>query len=384
MDVFACIRVLGDMVAGLDNHAYMKQVDPDTGELEEIEVPLPRIVTDPYADVDPYDGDFKFVASLGLNGNFYLHVLDRDSRGNPLQVEILNPSAVKVERIKGVKTYRLGAIGQFIDPDDVVHIPWVNLAGGDVGMNPIEIGAAGLGIAIASQEYASRWFAQGAHPSGILSIQKPLTKNDALKLKSDLQTDHAGLNNSHVPLVLDASAKWEQIGLAPDASQLIENRGFSRSELTGFYGVPPFAVGGSATGADAGGWGRGLQETLISFGLFTLQGYTKRHARMWTKLCPPGVSVRKNLNDLSKTNDQMLSQFVNAVRISAVGSPNDGRKILGWKRSTQPGADSIFAPLNSSPSDTLAQAIAGANNQPAPAAPGTVDTGDQSGGAGDV
>jgi HK97 family phage portal protein len=379
MDVFACIRVLGDMVAGLETHGYMKRLDEnqDPPELEEIEVPLPRIVEQPYADVDPYDGDFKMVASLGLNGNHFVHVIDRDSRGNALLCEILNPSSVKVERIKGVKTYRLGAVGQFIDPNDIVHIPWVSLSGGDVGMNPIEIGSAGLGIAIASQEYASRWFAQGAHPSGILSVEKPLMKGDALRLKTELQTDHAGLAQSHVPLVLDSNTKWTQIGLSPDASQLIETRGFSRSELTGFYGVPPFAVGGSAAGADAGGWGRGLQETIISFSLFTLNGYVRRHARLWSKLCPPGVYVRKNLNELFKTNDQMLSQFVNAIRISACASPNDGRKILGMKRSNEPGADSIFAPLNSSPTDTLAQAIAGADNEPKPAAPGTVDTGEQ-------
>src|ERR1039458_1969718 len=147
MAVFACIRVLGDMVAGLDTHAYTQSIDAVTGELEEIEVPLPRVVANPYADVDPYDGDFKFVASLGLNGNHYLHVLDRDDLGNPLQVEILNPSMIKVERINGVKTYRLGAVGKFIDPEDIVHIPWVSLSGGDVGMNPIEIGSMGLGIA---------------------------------------------------------------------------------------------------------------------------------------------------------------------------------------------------------------------------------------------
>ena len=382
MAVFACIRVLGDMVAGLETHAYTKSIDSATGELEEIEVPLPRVVANPYADVDCYDGDFKFVASLGLNGNHYLHVLDRDDLGNPLLVEILNPSMVKVERIKGVKTYRLGAVGQYIDPEDIVHIPWVSLSGGDVGMNPIEIGAMGLGIAIASEEYAARWFAQGAHPTGILSVEKPLTKSDALRLKADLMTGHAGLAQSHVPLILDAQTKWQQIGLSPDVSQLIQTRGFSRAELTGFYGVPPFTVGGSEAGASAGGWGKGLQETLISFSLFTLQGYTKRHARMWTKLCPSGVYVRKNLNDLFKTNDQMLSQYVNALRISALATPNEGRRIVGLKRSDDPRADSLWAPLNSSPVDWIAQGMAGADNEPS-VTPGTVDTGDEGvGGAG--
>lgn len=390
MTVFSCIRVLADSIAGLDTHAYVK-VRNDRGGLEEEEVPLPRVVEDPYADVDPYDGDFKAVAAWGLNGNHFLHVVDRDNRGNPMQVEILNPSSVRVERVKGVKTFRMGAVGALIDPDDIVHIPWVSLAGGDVGMNPIEIGSMGIGIALASEEYAARWFAQGAQPTGLLSVEKPLTKADALRLKMELMTDHGGLSNAHLPLVLDSNTKWTQIGVSAEASQLLQTREFSRTELTGFYGVPPHLVGDTSDKGMV--WGRGLQEMVISFSMFTLQGYAKRHQRAWTRLCPVGggaygagqvgnVYVRKNLGDLYKTNDTMVAQLINALRITATVTPNEARGMVGRKRVDDPAADSLFAPLNSSPTDWYAQMQELGTPGTPGGSPNDVDPGDSGNGMG--
>src|SRR6202012_5055405 len=108
----------------------------------------------------------------------------------------------------GLKTYLLGAAGQVLPADDMVHVPWMSLAGGLVGLNPIEIGVNGFGIPIAAEQYASRYFAQGMHPSGILSIEKPLRTDDARRVKNDLFTNNGGLAQSHTPLILDAAAKW--------------------------------------------------------------------------------------------------------------------------------------------------------------------------------
>jgi phage portal protein BeeE len=166
MVVASCIRIIGDTVSGLTPRVY--KMEGSRRSRGDIEVDPPEVIVNPYADMDREEGDFKRIASLGLNGNFYMHIIDRNSRGLPTQVEILNPSAVHVDMRDGVKQYRVGQY--YLNPDDVIHVPWISLAGGIVGVNPIEIGAIGFGLPIAALQW-SRGLSAAETASSILPGQ---------------------------------------------------------------------------------------------------------------------------------------------------------------------------------------------------------------------
>ena len=359
--VAACLRVIGDTVSNIEPHVYrMNGVSPNP-VLDE-EVTPPEVIVDPYADMDREDGDFRRIGSLALGGNIYVHVIDRDLRtGMPVQVEVLNPSMIRVEMELGWKVYRIGAVGNLIPNQDVVHIPWMSLPGGLVGLNPIEIGAVTFGTPLAAAEYAARYFAQGMHPTGILSIQKPMQDADIERIQQELYTRHGGLAQSHTPMVLDAATKWQQISVSPETAQLLQSRAFSRGEIAGFYGVPPHLVGGETGDSGGGGpWGKGLQEMSIQFGVYTLRGYARRLDRADSRLLPPGYYVRRNVADLYRTNDEALGSYINMLRMASVASPNEARKIAGMAPSDEPGSSSIFAPINSAHSDFMAGPAGGA------------------------
>lgn len=350
MVVASCIRVLGDTSSGLEPHVY-RQVG-NRRSPEDKEVDPPAVIVEPYAEMDREDGDFRRVASLGLNGNMMSHVIDRDASGNPSQVEILNPSVIKVELVNGQRVYRVGAAGKQIPTRDIVHVPWLALAGGLVGLNPIEIGVNGFGIPIAAEQYAARYFAQGMHPSGILSLEKPLRPDDSKRVREELFTKHGGLAQAHTPIVLDSAAKWQQISITPETAQLLESRSFSRGEIAGFYGMPGFLVGDTPN--QGGPWGKGLQEMVMGFAIFSLSGYTRRLDRADTALLPAGYYVKRRVKELFATNDQMLGQFIQMLRMASVATPNEARELAGLPQSDEPAADSLFAPINSAHSDFLA------------------------------
>ncbi|MGH2877081.1 MAG: hypothetical protein ACRDLV_12595, partial [Solirubrobacteraceae bacterium] len=140
MVVSSCIRVIGDTAAGLEPRVYRQA--GNRRSKQDTEVDPPDVIVDPYAEIDREWGDFNRVGSLGLNGNMMSHVVDRagGKNGNPQQVEVLNPSLIKVSMVKGKVVYQLGAAGPVIPTADIVHVPWISLAGGLVGLNPIEIG----------------------------------------------------------------------------------------------------------------------------------------------------------------------------------------------------------------------------------------------------
>lgn len=356
MVVASCIRILGDTASGLEPHVYRQTGGRRSPQDKEVDPP--SVIVDPYADMDREEGDFNRIASLCLNGNMMTHVISRTGgkSGNPSVVEVLNPALIKPKIEDGKKVYRLGAEGRLVD--DIVHTKWESLPGGLVGLNPIEIGVNGFGIPLAAEQYASRYFAQGIHPTGILSLEKPLRPEDSRKVKGELQTKNGGLGQAFTPIVLDAAAKWQQISVTPETAQLLESRAFSRGEIAGFYGVPGFLVGDTP---DQGGpWGKGLQEMVMGFAIFSLSGYTRRLDRADTALLPAGYYVRRQVKDLFKTNDQMLGQFVNMLRQASIASPNEARELVGLAPSDELAADSLFAPINSAHSDFLAAGGSGA------------------------
>ncbi len=350
MVVSSCIRILGDVGSQLTPHVY--RMSGHSRSPEDKEVDPPAVIVEPYADIDREEGDFRRIASYGLNGNSISHVVDRDERDLPSQVEVLNPSIIKVEIRDGRKIYRVGATGRIIPSQDIVHKTWLSLGGGLVGLNPIELGINGFGIPIAAEQYAGRYFAQGMHPSGILSLEKPLRPEDSDRIEKKLMTKHGGLSQSHTPIVLDSAAKWQSITITPETAQLLQSRSFSRGEIAGFYGVPNFLVGDTP---DQGGpWGKGLQEMVMGFAIFALAGYTGRLDRADTALLPAGYYVKRRVKELFATNDQMLGTFVSMLRQAAIATPNEAREIAGLPQSDEPGADSIFSPVNSAHADFLA------------------------------
>jgi HK97 family phage portal protein len=222
------------------------------------------------------------------------------------------------------------------------------------------MGVNGFGIPIASEQYAARYFSQGMHPSGILSFEKPLRKDDAKRVKDELMVNHGGLAQAHAPLVLDSLAKWQQISITPETAQLLETRAFSRGEIGGFYGVPAFLL--NDTPGNGGPWGKGLQETVMAYAIFALSGYTRRLDRADTRLLAPGYYVTRRVKEMFATNDQALGTFASMLRQASIASPNDGRELVGLGRTDEPGADSVFAPVASSHSDFLAAGEWGAES----------------------
>jgi HK97 family phage portal protein len=349
MAVSSCIRILGDTSSGLEPHVYRQVGNRKSSDDKEVDPP--EVIVEPYADMDREDGDFRRIASLGLNGNMMTHIVDRDGKGNPCQVEVINPSLLKVEMVEGQKTFKLGAAGVVIPSEDVIHTPWMSLAGGLVGLNPIELGVNGFGIPLAAEQYAARYFAQGMHPTGILSLEKPLRPEDAKRVKDEVFTKHGGLSQAHTPMVLDAAAKWQQISITPESAQLLESRAFSRGEISGFYGVPGFLIGDTPN--QGGPWGKGLQEMVMGFAIFTLKHYTGRLDRGDTALLPAGYYTRRDVKQLFQTNSQMLGEFIQALRTMSVATPNEARELVGLPRNDEPGADSIWGPVNSAHNDWL-------------------------------
>jgi len=124
----------------------------------------------------------------------------------------------------------------YLAPSDVLHIPGLGFDG-LVGYSPIAMAKNAVGLAIATEEYGAKFFANGAAPGGVL--EHPGTIKDPQKIKESWNAAYQGSGNSHRVAVLEEGMKYQPIGISPEQAQFLETRKFQINEIARIFRVPP-------------------------------------------------------------------------------------------------------------------------------------------------
>ena len=247
--VYACVRILSEAVAGLPLHLY--QYNEDGGKSKALEHPLYRLLHD---EPNPEMSSFVFretlMTHLLLWGNAYAQVI-RNGKGEIVALYPLMPNKMTVSRDDKGQLYYAYQISQeeaiksknqevILKPSDVLHIPGLGFDG-LVGYSPIAMAKNAIGLAIATEEYGSKFFSNGAAPSGVL--EHPGTLKDPAKVRESWQSTFGGSANSNKVAVLEEGMKYSPISIAPDHAQFLETRKFQINEIARIFRVPPHMVG---------------------------------------------------------------------------------------------------------------------------------------------
>ena len=127
-----------------------------------------------------------------------------------------------------------------LKPTDVLHVPGLGFDG-LVGYSPIAMAKNAIGLAIAAEEYGSKFYANGAAPSGVL--EHPGTLKDPSKVRDSWNEAFGGSSNSHKVAVLEEGLKYTPISISPNEAQFLETRKFQINEIARIFRVPPHMVG---------------------------------------------------------------------------------------------------------------------------------------------
>lgn len=310
------------------------------------EVPLSSVIAAPFAELTQLDWRNQMQMSLGLRGNFYGQVIERDARGFPLQVMPINPDLVSVRRNSqtGVLEYRV--MGNLIALDDVFHVRAFTQPGSPIGMNPIEVLRTTLSIAQSADQFYNQFFSNSAQPGGILSVPGDLEPDDARELKQQWTEMHGGLNSAHMPAVLSGGITWQQITMTMQDAQFIESRAFSHSEIGAIYRIPPHMMGIADRSVQA----TDVEQQELSFERNTLVGWKRRHEIAMSSLLPRGQYVEIDLSERAAANSLVRWQVHQIKRNVGVVTPEEIRHEEGYKPLEGEWAEwakNPMAPLNS-------------------------------------
>jgi HK97 family phage portal protein len=236
--VFSCVRVISDSIAMLPVDVYRGR----GGETQSI--PTPVWIDQPNVDTDRVAFLVQTIVSLLLRGNAYWLVVRNDG-GQITELWTLHPDMVQVEAQGMRKAFRIQ--GQRFD-GELVHIPAMLFPGSKVGVDPISAARDAIGLGLATQTFGSKFFAQGAMPSGVITSPGIVTPEQAKELAQSWRAAHGGVNRSNLPAVLTGGAAYTPIAITPEQSQFLETRRYNDEQIYRLFGLQhPFTpMGGSS------------------------------------------------------------------------------------------------------------------------------------------
>lgn len=247
--VYSCVRVLFEAVAGLPLHMYRYT---DEGSKEKaVEHPLYFLLHDePNLEMTSFVFRETLMTHLLLWGNAYAQII-RNGKGEIIALYPLMPDRMKVDRDDHGQLYyeyvvstddapvNKGSLVKLF-PDEVLHIPGLGFDG-LVGYSPIAMAKNAIGLAIAAEEYGSKFYANGAAPSGVL--EHPGVLKDPARVRESWSETFGGSANSHKVAVLEEGMKYTPISINPSEAQFLETRKFQINEIARIFRVPPHMVG---------------------------------------------------------------------------------------------------------------------------------------------
>lgn len=322
--VYACVRILAETIASLPFHLYRYT---DKGKEKAVEHNLYTMLHDePNSEMTSFVFRETLMSHLLLWGNAYAQII-RDGRGNVISLYPLLPDRVTVDRTSTGELfyeYRKDTGSVILRKQEVLHIPGLGFDG-LVGYSPIAMAKNAIGMALATEEYGARFFANGANPGGVL--EHPGVVKDPAKIRDSWNAVYQGTGNAHRVAVLEEGMKFQSIGIPPEQAQFLETRKFQTEEICRIFRVPPHLVANldKATFSN-------IEHQSISFIDNTIMPWVTRIEQSMKKSLLSGNDkkeyfIKFNLNGRLRGDAGSRAQFYQIMRQNGVMSANDIREL---------------------------------------------------------
>lgn len=266
--VYACVRVISETIASLPLHIYRYT---DAGKERDYKHPLYRILHDePNSEMTSFVFRETLMTHLLLWGNAYAQII-RNGRGDVAALYPLLPDRMRVDRNEVGQLfyeYTKDGVIHSLKPWDVLHVPGLGFDG-IMGYSPIAVSKNAIGLAIAAEEYGSKFFSNGATPTGVLT--HPGKVGNPSALRTSWNEAYGGSKNAGRVAILEEGMKFEKVSIPNDEAQFLESRKFQVSEICRIYRVPPHMIGDLEKATFSN-----IEHQAISFATHTIRPWAVR------------------------------------------------------------------------------------------------------------
>ncbi|MGA0615624.1 phage portal protein [Paracoccus sp. KR1-242] len=251
--VQACISTYAQTVASLPAR-HVSEV-PGEGVKVITTSPLSRVLRAPNPYQSPVDFFDMLTRDLFTTGNAFAVALRDDryqitalhpvpARGTTIHVGHHDDGEPQVfYAIPNLPLLPASLAGQIVTSRDVMHLklnsdPRAPLR----GRSPIEALAAQIASTNAIAAHQAAFFNNMARPSGVLTTDERLTKEQMMQLRSAWETQSQHLNAGNVP-VLASGLKWQSMSITSQDAQLAEAYRLGVEEIARAFRIPQPLIG---------------------------------------------------------------------------------------------------------------------------------------------
>ena len=257
--VYACVNRISNPIAGFPLTVFRPAGD---GIEEALDHPISaRLKLRPNDLMSSRTLRKTISAHALLWGNGYCEI-ERNGAGQAVGLWPLLPWDTRPVYQDGALLYRstIAGVSTDIDHNDVVHI-MDQSQDGYIGQSPIRRAANAIGLAVATEQFGSKFFANDAKSGGFLMHPAKLGPNAQTNLEESMKAK-SGLENAHRVRILEEGMKWIQTTIPPEDAQFLGTRIMQIAEIARIYDVPLILLQ-SHDGVPS--WGAGIEQLMIGF-----------------------------------------------------------------------------------------------------------------------
>jgi HK97 family phage portal protein len=270
--VFACVRLLSENIASLPLFLYRKT---DKGKEKAVDQSLYNVLHDvPNPETDSFQFWQAFVANMLIYGRGYAEVV-RDGAGQVRELWNITTPYIQPHRNEDTKEleYVVSPPGEkqiILRKDQVFRVDWFSMDALNA-YQPLKLAQNAIGLGIASEEYASDYFKNGANVSGVITYPDITSDDQFEQYRKDMREAYTGLSNTARLLFLEQGSAFQKISNSPQESQMLETRKFQVEEVARFYNVPLHMIGDLEHATFSN-----IEQMSLNFVIYTLRPYLVR------------------------------------------------------------------------------------------------------------
>ena len=234
--IWCCMKILAETESGLPLRLHLR--DADGSSSVSVDHPLDSILHDsPNPEMSAMDFRMSQTAQLALWGNCYSRIA-RNTRGDVIALWPLQSRLMSVERdSRGELVYRYSGSNDSYAASDILHVRTLSFDG-IRGISPITQLSNPVGLAMALEEFAGRFFSNGAIPAVVLEHPNRIGPDANRNIRDSWKKIFGGTQHAHEVAVLEEGMKLNVVGADPQKSQSNESRRFQIAEVGRMYRMP--------------------------------------------------------------------------------------------------------------------------------------------------
>jgi HK97 family phage portal protein len=272
--VYACVRNLSEDFAKIPIRLYKQPVQDGKRTIVTDHWLLRLMCKRPNKWQTPFNWREMVMGHLALRGNAF-NELVVGGNGEVTDLLPIHPDTIKIELLdSGSFRYRVrqrDGTEKTYRRDQLWHLKGLS-PDGYMGYNPIELQAEMLGAGMSAQEYASRFFANDARPSGgWIEFPGKFTDQTARKVFQESWQQGQGGRNRGKTAVLEAGMKFHEVMISNRDSQFIESRAMTVGEIARMFRMPPHKIADLSKATFSN-----IEQQSIEYGTDTISPWAER------------------------------------------------------------------------------------------------------------